>query len=83
MEKTKAAARAEELVRRTVDYLRQEIRVDQAVLFGSHATGDADEWSDVDLAVVSPDFSRMSHPNFLGHILATGKVVYKNGEFLL
>ena len=110
------AARAEELVRRTIEYLSRKVRVHQAILFGSHARGDADEWSDVDLAVISPDFARMSHPklmdllvevslavassveirpytprdlrearptNFLGHILATGKVVYKDGEFLL
>jgi predicted nucleotidyltransferase len=90
--------------------------VDQAVLFGAHARGDADEWSDIDLAVVSPDFARMSHPklmdllvevslavdpaveirpytprdlrerrptNFLGHIVAEGRVVYKDGKFLL
>jgi len=89
--------------------------VDQAVLFGSHASGRADEWSDVDLAVISPDFARMSHnkvmdllvevaltidpsveirpytpndfkqarpTNFLGHILAEGRVVYKDGGFV-
>jgi hypothetical protein len=81
-------------------------------LFGSHARGAADQWSDVDLAVVSPDFEGMSHrqvidllvevalavdprveirpysprdlaearpTNFLGHVLATGKVVYRGG----
>jgi predicted nucleotidyltransferase len=86
------------------------------VLFGSHARGEADTWSDVDLAVISPDFGRMSHrqvmdllvetvlttdasveirpytpkdlrearpTNFLGYILAEGKVVYKDGEFFL
>ena len=90
--------------------------MDQAVLFGSHARGDADQWSDVDLAVVSSDFSQLSHTrlmdllvevslavdpsvevrpytpkdlkearptNFFGHILAEGKVVYKDGEFFL
>ncbi len=61
MEKTKATTRTEELVRRTIEYLRQNVRVDQVVLFGSHARGEADEWSDVDLAVISPDFARMSH----------------------
>jgi predicted nucleotidyltransferase len=40
--------------------------VDQAVLFGSHARGRADEWSDVDLAVISPDFARMSHDKVMG-----------------
>ena len=116
MEKAKTAAHAEELVRRAIEYLRQRVRVDQAVLFGSYARGDADEWSDIDLAVVSPDFARMSHSklmdllvevslavdpaveiraytprdlresrptNFLGHILAEGRVVYKDGRFLL
>jgi predicted nucleotidyltransferase len=84
--------------------------VQQAILFGSHARGAADEWSDVDLAVVSPDFAKMTHrqiidllvevalavdprveirayrprdltgaraTNFLGYVLATGKVVYR------
>lgn len=116
MEKTKAPARTAELVRRTVEYLRQRVRVDQVVLFGSHARGDADKWSDIDLAVISSDFARMSHAklmdllvevsltvdplveirpytprhlkaarptNFLGHILAEGKVVYKEGRFML
>ncbi len=116
MEKTKTAARTEELVRRTIEHLRQKVRVDQVVLFGSHARGDADEWSDVDLAIISPDFARMSHPklmdllvqvslavdpaveirpytprdlkearptNFLGHILAEGRVVYRDGTYLV
>ena len=116
MEEVKAATQTEDLIRRTLEYLRQRIKVEQAVLFGSHARGGADEWSDVDLAVISPDFARMPHAqlmdllvdvslavdpsveiraytpqelrearpsNFLGHILAEGKVVYRDGKFLL
>lgn len=116
MAKTKQAANKEEVVRRAIEYLLRKIRIDRAVLFGSHARGEADRWSDVDLAVVSPDFARMGHrkvmdllvevalsvdpsveirpytprdlkearpTNFLGYILAEGKVVYKDGEFLL
>ena len=116
MEKVKTATHTEELIRRTLEYLRQRIQVEQAVLFGSHARGGADEWSDVDLAIISPDFARMPHTrlmdllvdvslavdpsveiraytpqdlqearpsNFLGHILAEGKVVYRDGKFLL
>ena len=116
MEKTKAATRPEELVRRAIEYLRERVQVQQAILFGSHARGEADAWSDVDLAVISPDFARMSHAklmdllvevslavdplveirpytpkdlkearptNFLGHILAEGRVIYQNGKFLL
>ena len=116
MEVVKAATDTEQVIRRTIEHLQRRVRVQQAVLFGSHARGEADAWSDVDLAVISPDFARMSHrkvmdllvetvletdssveirpytprdlkearpTNFLGHILAEGKVVYKDGEFLL
>lgn len=33
------------------------IRIERAILFGSYATGKAHEWSDIDVAIVSPDFS--------------------------
>jgi uncharacterized protein len=112
----KTTTDARQVVRRTIDHLRQNVTVRQAILFGSHAQGRANEWSDVDLAVISPDFVGMSHrrlidllvetalavdssveihaftprdlkearpTNFLGHILAEGKVVFKNGRFLL
>lgn len=32
------------------------IHVQKAILFGSHAYGRNDEWSDIDLAIVSTDF---------------------------
>ena len=32
------------------------IHVQQAILFGSYAAGKHDEWSDIDLAIVSKDF---------------------------
>ena len=116
METLKTAARTVEIVSQTIERLRQRVRVHQVILFGSHARGEADEWSDVDLAVISPDFARMNHrklmdllvevilavdpsveirpyspadlkvarpTNFLGHILAEGKVVYRKGEFFL
>lgn len=116
VDKTATAIHTEELIKRAIDYLRQRVRLEQAVLFGSYARGDADAWSDVDLAVISSDFARMSRPklmellvqtslavnpkielwpytpkdlkearptNFLGHILAEGKVVYQQGKFLL
>ncbi|OGU18125.1 MAG: nucleotidyltransferase [Ignavibacteria bacterium GWB2_35_12] len=34
-----------------------QIRIDKAILFGSYAEGKYDEWSDIDLALVSKDFS--------------------------
>jgi predicted nucleotidyltransferase len=48
------------LVRRFVKALRRDIWVERAVLYGSYAIGKAYEWSDIDLAVVSPDFARMN-----------------------
>ena len=34
------------------------IRVEKVILYGSHASGDARPESDLDLAIVSPDFGR-------------------------
>ena len=36
------------------------IRVQKVVLFGSHSKGRAHEYSDIDLIIVSEDFSRMN-----------------------
>lgn len=36
------------------------MRVERAILFGSYAYGKPHEGSDIDLAVVSPDFARMN-----------------------
>jgi predicted nucleotidyltransferase len=109
VETIEAAVDAKGLIRQALDYLARRIRLQRVILFGSHARGEADPWSDVDLAVISPHFARMTHEeimdllvevaltvdprveirpytpqdlkqarptNFLGHILATGKVVY-------
>ena len=35
---------------------RQGIRVSFAIVFGSQTRGDSNEWSDIDLVVVSPHF---------------------------
>ncbi len=44
-------------IRRYLDSLRlRGIHASQAVLFGSHSIGKADEWSDIDLVVVAPEF---------------------------
>ena len=116
METAETTTHTEDIVRRAIERLQQAIHVQRVILFGSHVKGEADAWSDVDLAVISPDFSRMRHrkvmdllvevalavdpsvelqpytprdlrearpTNFLGHILSAGKVVYKDGEFLL
>jgi len=43
-----------------VDLLSQHIRVEAVVLYGSYAKGTADEWSDIGIAVISPDFEGLS-----------------------
>ncbi len=37
--------------------VKKKYRVKAAYIFGSHAKGSAGVWSDVDVAVISPDFS--------------------------
>ncbi len=44
------------VVRQYLRALAQEgIHARRAVLFGSHAKGTADEWSDIDLVVIAPE----------------------------
>jgi len=38
----------------------QGIPVERVILFGSHASGHPEEWSDVDIAVISPRFEALS-----------------------
>jgi uncharacterized protein len=44
-------------VERFLAFVRQRLRIDAAYLYGSQAVGSARPWSDIDVAVVSPDFS--------------------------
>ena len=47
----------EKIVRVFLDEIQKRYHVDSAYLFGSYAKGTQNLWSDIDLAVVSPDFS--------------------------
>lgn len=44
-------------VERFLTLVRQRLRVEAAYLYGSQAVGSARPWSDIDVAVISPDFS--------------------------
>jgi predicted nucleotidyltransferase len=101
---------------RTIQYLQKQISITEVILFGSYASGTPHKHSDIDIAVVSPDFENKGitfkadifskakincsidvdiHPftdtslknarptNFMGHILKTGTVIFKDGVFLL
>ena len=49
---------AKEIAEKLIALLKAaNIRIDRAVLFGSYANGTPGQWSDIDLALVSPDFS--------------------------
>jgi predicted nucleotidyltransferase len=49
----KSQTRLNSLIRRAVNSLKREIEIEAAVLFGSYAGGNPDEFSDIDLAVFS------------------------------
>ena len=44
-------------VNRFLAAVRERLRVEAAYLYGSQAMGSARPWSDIDVAVISPDFS--------------------------
>jgi len=47
----------EKILCRYIALVQKERRVSRAYLYGSHAKGVARKWSDIDLAIVSSDFS--------------------------
>jgi predicted nucleotidyltransferase len=54
----KADKRIEQTIKSYIEQLENiGVHVQQAILFGSYATGKYDEWSDIDLAIVSDDFA--------------------------
>jgi predicted nucleotidyltransferase len=53
----KADRKIEQTLKSYIEQLENiGIHVQQAILFGSYASGKYDEWSDIDLAIVSNDF---------------------------
>lgn len=40
--------------------VQKSSRIQAAYLYGSHVRGTATEWSDIDIAIVSPDFAENS-----------------------
>ena len=50
------AAELESAISNFVQRLQAGIRLEAVILYGSYAHGNPREWSDIDLAVISPDF---------------------------
>ncbi|NUM75574.1 nucleotidyltransferase domain-containing protein [candidate division KSB1 bacterium] len=51
------AANITDKIQRFIQLTNQSIRLEAVYLFGSTARGTTHAWSDIDLAIVSPDFS--------------------------
>ena len=51
-----AATDLDKIISQFVALLSKAVRVEAIVLYGSYANGSPDEWSDIDIAVISPDF---------------------------
>jgi predicted nucleotidyltransferase len=49
--------KVEKIIHRFIDALTKKgIRIDQVILYGSYASGNMTPYSDIDLAIISPDF---------------------------
>jgi len=46
----------EQVIGSFIEKLGKRIRIERVILFGSYASGNPRPWSDIDIAVVSPDF---------------------------
>ncbi len=58
----------EKIVKIFLDEIQRTYRLDSAYLFGSRAKEASDQWSDIDLAFVSPDFSEGSICHLRPHL---------------
>ncbi len=47
----------EKIIRKYIAQVKQLKQVSRAFIFGSYAKGTAGKWSDIDIAIISPDFS--------------------------
>jgi predicted nucleotidyltransferase len=50
------AADVNKAIEDLISLLKKGLRIEAVILFGSHARGTAHEESDIDLAIISPDF---------------------------
>lgn len=57
----KTDAELKEITNSFMEAVRKEIPVQEVILFGSYAKGNPREYSDIDLAVISPPVWRKYH----------------------
>ncbi len=58
MARKKNKVEISQLITETIKKITDYINIDEALLFGSYAKGNAHQWSDIDLAIVSNDFDK-------------------------
>lgn len=46
----------QKLINSLIREFQKEVKIDKILLFGSYANGKPHKWSDLDLAIISPDF---------------------------
>lgn len=51
-------AAIENSIRKYIEALEQKVRISKVILYGSWASGQPNEYSDIDLAIFSPDFGK-------------------------
>ncbi|MCL6472589.1 MAG: nucleotidyltransferase domain-containing protein [Firmicutes bacterium] len=57
----KARASTRQAIDRFIRVAEKKINIEKVILFGSYATGEVHEWSDIDIAVISSDFKDMDN----------------------
>ncbi|PJB88598.1 hypothetical protein CO083_02225 [Candidatus Roizmanbacteria bacterium CG_4_9_14_0_8_um_filter_34_12] len=53
---------------------KEQIKISRVILFGSFAKGKQKDYSDIDLAVVSPDFGKDTHKEMMFLVHLSSKV---------
>lgn len=53
----KRDAKLNKIIEKFLEQIDKKFKIDDAYLYGSYAKGTAGKWSDIDIAVVSSDFS--------------------------
>lgn len=48
------------VIKKLILEFKKKVKVDKILLYGSYASGKPHDWSDIDLAVISSNFSKMS-----------------------
>jgi predicted nucleotidyltransferase len=72
MARKKTKLEIEQLLEELYTRMREYYDLDEILLYGSYAKGNANEWSDVDVTVVSP---ALKHKSVLGNVLEISRKI--------